>query len=240
MFLPQGQTLTIGMLLFPALTQLDLTAPYEVMVRLPNTKIHLISETTDPIRSEHGLTITPDTTFETAPQVDLIFVPGGLGINAQLENDRFLDFLSQQGQNAAYVTSVCTGSLLLGAAGLLTGYKATTHWQSLDLLEVFGAEVIRERVVIDRNRITGGGVTAGLDFGLALAAQIYGQQTAEKLQLQIEYDPQPPFNSGSPRTANPALVTAAINARAEVQAKRKTLIEAALNRRQVNSVDQAG
>lgn len=197
----QTSTFAIGIVLFPNVTQLDFTAPYEVFTKLPNTQIYLLAETLEPIRSDRGLTFLPDTTFADAPSLDVLFVPGGSGIDAKLEDRKFLDFLKIQGEQARYVTSVCTGSLLLAAAGLLSGYHATTHWAYLELLELLGVEVVKQRVVIDRDRITGGGVTAGIDFGLVIAAELFSDAIAQSIQLGIEYNPQPPFLSGSPETA---------------------------------------
>src|SRR5215212_8142631 len=156
----------IGMVIFPNLTQLDLTGPYEVFGRLPDTKVLLIAESLQPVTSDNGLLLAPDATFETAPQADVLFVPGGRGIFEAMQSKKLISFLQNQTVNAKYVTSVCTGSLILAAAGLLNGYKATTHWLSLNLLKLFNVYVVEERVVIDRNRITGGGVTAGIDLGL--------------------------------------------------------------------------
>ncbi len=211
-----AEKFTIGMVLFPNLTQLDFAGPYEVFSRLPDHRVLVLAQTLDPVRSEHGLTLVPDTRFDEAPQLDLLCVPGGVGVNPLMNDQGFLDFLRKQAQQARYVTSVCTGSLLLGAAGLLQGYRATTHWMSMDLLERFGAQPVWDRVVVDRNRITGGGVTAGIDFGLAVAAELCGQTTAEAIQLSIEYNPDPPFNSGSPKTADPALVEK-VRARGQVR-----------------------
>jgi cyclohexyl-isocyanide hydratase len=194
-------TLSVGMLLFENATQLDLTSAYEVFARMPGARVSLLASTLEPVRTEWGLTITPNLSWTEAPAFDVICVPGGWGVNALLTNDSLLDFLRSQGETARYVTSVCTGALLLGAAGLLRGYRATTHWMSLDLLPLFGAIPVAERVVRDGNRITGGGVTAGIDFALVLAAELYGESEAQRIQLAIEYDPHPPFNSGSPRTA---------------------------------------
>ncbi|OUL20809.1 thiamine biosynthesis protein ThiJ [Nostoc sp. 106C] len=199
-------SISIGIVLFPNVTQLDFTGPYEVFTKLPNTHLHLLAETLEPIRSDRGLTFLPDTTFAQSPPLDVLFVPGGPGIDAKLEDREFLDFLKTQGEKARYVTSVCTGSLLLAAAGLLQGYRATTHWLSLDLLELFGVKVVEQRVVIDRDRITGGGVTSGIDFGLVIAAELFGEAIAQSIQLGIEYNPQPPFNSGSPHTAPDAVI----------------------------------
>ena len=194
----QTDTITVGMLLFPNLTQLDLTGPYEVFARMPNTVVTLIAETPAPVRSERGLTITPDITFADAPQCDVLFVPGGIGVNRMMEHAPMLEFLRAQAKDARYITSVCTGALLLGAAGLLQGYRVATHWLAMDLLPILGAEPIQQRVVIDRNRITGGGITAGIDFGLVVAAELCGRDIAERIQLMMEYNPAPPFTSGSP------------------------------------------
>jgi cyclohexyl-isocyanide hydratase len=206
-----GSSISIGMVLFPNLTQLDFTGPYEVFAKLPNTRLYLLAETLEPVRSERGLTFLPDTTFAQAPLLDVLFVPGGPGINPQMEDTTLVRFLRTQGEQARYVTSVCTGSLLLAAAGLLQGYRATTHWLSLDLLGMLGVEPVAQRVVIDRNRITGGGVTSGIDFGLVIAAELFGETVAQAVQLGIEYNPQPPFQSGSPKTA-PADVVARVTA----------------------------
>lgn len=217
--------LSIGIVLFPGVTQLDFTGPYEVFIRFPEINIYLISTSLEPIKSDGGLTFLPDTTFAQAPNLDVLFVPGGPGINERLEDKAFLEFLKTQGEQALYVTSVCTGALLLAAAGLLDGYRATTHWLSLDLLAMFGVEVVKERVVKDRNRITGGGVTAGIDFGLEIATQLYGETLAQEIQLQIEYNPQPPFNSGSPDTAPVDVVERVEEASRDMQETRREIIE---------------
>lgn len=221
----QVSSLSIGIVLFPNVTQLDFTGPYEVFTKLPNTQLYLLAETLEPIRSDRGLTFLPDTTFAQAPALDVLFVPGGPGINAKMEDEKFLDFLKIQGKQARYVTSVCTGSLLLAAAGLLQGYRATTHWLSLNLLEMLGVETVAERVVIDRNRITGSGVTAGIDFGLAIAAELFGEAIAQAIQLGIEYNPQPPFNSGSPQTAPAAVLASVTAASHNVQEIRRQIVE---------------
>ncbi len=198
-----------GMVLFPNFTHLDLTGPFEVFGRVPNARVVAVAADLGPVTSDTGLRVMADVTFAEAPACDVICVPGGPGVNPMLEDDAFLGFLRAQGERARYVTSVCTGSLLLGAAGLLRGYRASTHWLSMDLLALFGAVPIQERVVIDRNRITGGGVTAGIDFGLVVAAAIAGDEVAQRIQLMLEYDPAPPFDSGSPLRA-PAAVVAAV------------------------------
>lgn len=202
--------LSVGMVLFDGLTQLDVTGPYEMLARMPGTRVHLVAARAAPVRSEWGLTLVPDTTFDDAPPLDVLCVPGGWSVNAQLGEQALLEFLRARAPSARYVTSVCSGALLLGAAGLLRGYRATTHWLSLDLLPLFGATPVDARVVHDRDRITGAGVTAGIDFGLALATELFGASVAQAIQLAIEYDPAPMFASGSPRTAPPdirAIVT---------------------------------
>lgn len=222
--------LTVGLVLFPKLTQLDLTGPYEVFARLPQSQTFVVAATPAPVASEHGLAITPTCTFAGAPQFDVVCVPGGVGVNAMMEDRAMLEFLQAQARGAKYVTSVCTGALVLGAAGLLHGYRATTHWLSLELLPLFGAQAVDERVVIDRDRITGGGVTAGIDFGLAVAAEIYGRAVAEKIQLMIEYDPAPPVASGSPKSASADLVRQVTQDRAQVQAARRAIAQRAAQR----------
>jgi cyclohexyl-isocyanide hydratase len=200
--------LAIGMLLYPNLTQLDLSGPFEVLSRLSDTTVHLVWKTMAPVRSDSGLSILPTVTIADCPPLDVILAPGGPGQVALMDDELILDFLTRRGAQARYVTSVCTGSLLLGAAGLLRGYKATCHWMSHDQLAAFGAEPVRARVVVDRNRITGGGVTAGIDFGLQVAAMLRGDEEAKRIQLQLEYDPAPPFQAGSPETAGPELEAA--------------------------------
>ena len=220
------RALTVGMVLFPDLTQLDLTGPYEVLARLPNVRVHLLAASMAPVRSEHGLAICPDTLLADAPPLDMLFVPGGPGVSAAMVDESLLAFLRERAPHARYVTSVCTGALVLAAAGLLAGYRATTHWLSLDLLALFpGVEVVAERVVVDRSRITGGGVTAGIDFALTLAAELSGADVAREVQLVMEYDPAPPFPGGSPRSADPGVVARVREARRGLQERRRALIE---------------
>jgi cyclohexyl-isocyanide hydratase len=196
----------IGMLLFPDLTQLDLTGPFEMLHRVPDTRVHLLWKDTRPVRATSGLTLCPTTALADSPPLDVLFVPGGLGQAPLAKDEEILRFLRTQGARARYVTSVCTGALLLGAAGLLDGYEATTHWAYVDRLQSFGARYRPGRVVIDRNRITGGGVTAGIDFGLRLAAELAGETVARSIQLGIEYNPAPPYDCGHPDNADPAMV----------------------------------
>lgn len=189
----------IGMLLFPNLTQLDLTGPYEVFSRLPGAMVHLLWKDLAPVRSDKGLTLLPTTSFATsAAAYDVLFVPGGPGQIELMDDDVVLSFLRAQAGPARYVTSVCTGSLVLAAAGLLQGRRATCHWTSIDQLALLGAIPAAERVVRDGNIITGAGVTSGIDFALTVAAEVAGRDVAEDIQLSIEYDPAPPFAAGSP------------------------------------------
>ena len=218
------------MVLFPGLTQLDLTGPYEVFARLPGAKVFLVAAALTPVRSERGLTISPDATFDSVPALDIMCVPGGPGVDAMMENEALLQFLRARAPGARYVTSVCTGALVLGAAGLLQGYRATTHWLSHDLLALFGAEPVDARVVIDRNRVTGGGVTAGIDFGLTLAAEVFGPVVAQEVQLMLEYHPAAPFPGGSPTTAPTRVVQDVIAARLGAQSQRRAIAERAAAR----------
>jgi cyclohexyl-isocyanide hydratase len=198
--------LQIGLVIFPKVTQLDLTGPVQVFSSVPGAKVHLIWKRIEPVGSDSVLTLTPTMTFADCPQLDVICVPGGVGTDDMVNDSEMLDFLRQQAKAAKYITSVCTGSLVLGAAGLLKGYRATTHWSAMDLLGAFGATPTKTRVCIDRNRITGGGVTAGIDFALTLVSIMVDRQTAEMIQLRLEYNPAPPFNSGSPDTAPPEIL----------------------------------
>lgn len=217
----------IGMLIFPDMTQLDFTGPHEVFAQLPGCEVKVIAASMLPVVARGGLKVVPDTTLDAAPPCDVIFVPGGPGVGPLMEDRVVLEFLRRQAAQAKYVTSVCTGALVLAAAGLLKGYRATTHWLSLDLLPVFGATVVPDRVVIDRNRVTGGGVTAGIDFALAIAAELYGADTAKRIQLMIEYNPAPPFHCGHPSTADSAIVDAVRNKLAPMQEARKALAQRA-------------
>jgi cyclohexyl-isocyanide hydratase len=199
----------IVMILFPDLTLLDFVGPYDAFVRAPCFEVITVSEQAGVFVAEGGLELSASCTFDDCPAADILFVPGGRGITPLLTNKKFHSFLLKQAEHAKYITSVCTGSLLLGACGLLKGFAATTHWRSYDLLQMFGADVRKSRVVVDRNRITGGGITAGIDFGLTLTALLGGEEMAKTIQLMLEYDPQPPFNSGSPDTAPPAILAQA-------------------------------
>ena len=215
--------LQIGILVFPKVQQLDLTGPYEVFVSLPDAKVHLIWKDLAPVASATGLILQPTMTYADCPQLDVVCVPGGAGINPLLHDEETLDFLRRQAPAARYVTSVCTGALVLGAAGLLRGKRATTHWAAHDLLSRYGAIPTQGRVVRDGNILSGGGVTAGIDFALTLAAELSGEATAQGVQLFLEYAPEPPFNAGRPETAPPE-VLAAVRARgAAMRAERERL-----------------
>ncbi|MGF6995424.1 DJ-1/PfpI family protein [Paraburkholderia sp. GAS32] len=198
---------SVGMLVFQGMTNLDFAAPFEVFSRMPGAEVHVIGVDDGVVTCDTGARLLPTTTIDRCPRLDMIFVGGGPGINPLMENPPVLAFLAQAGAQVSWVTSVCTGALLLGAAGLLRGYKAATHWTAMDVLPAFEVTPVYERVVMDRNRITAGGVTAGLDFGLVIAGLLHGEQIAHAIQLGMEYDPSPPFAGGSPRSAPAALVT---------------------------------
>jgi cyclohexyl-isocyanide hydratase len=195
---------------FPQLTQLDLTGPYEVLARMPDAQVHLVAKTRDPIDVEIGpLKLVPSVTFADAPPIDLLFVPGGGGQVAASEDSDTIEWVRSVGEKARWVTSACTGSLLLGVAGLLAGYRAATHWAFMDLLPLVGAIPTHKRVVVDRNRMTSGGVTAGIDIALTIVSEVAGRDAAQMIQLQLEYDPEPPFRAGHPNVAPPDLVARA-------------------------------
>src|SRR4051795_11614023 len=225
-----AEPLQIGILVFPKVTQLDLTGPLQVFASLPGAKVHLIGKRLEPVPSDSVLMLTPTVSFADCPQLDVICVPGGMGTNDLVNDEETLQFLRAQAEGAKYVTSVCTGSLVLGAAGLLRGYRAATHWSAMEMLTQFGATPTKTRVCVDRNRITGGGVTAGIDFALTLVSIMVDRTIAEAIQLQLEYNPAPPFNAGSPDTA-PAEVLALLRERgAQGQARRLEAVKRAAER----------
>lgn len=201
----------IAFLIYPQFTALDMVGPHHMLTSLMGAKVHLVAKTRDPVQCDTGLSVMPSMTFDECPtDLDIICVPGGSsGTLAAMADEATMLFLKDRGSRAKYVTSVCTGSLLLGAAGLLAGYRATSHWATRGILPSFGASLAGERVVVDRNRITGGGVTAGIDFGLTLVGRLRDRQYAEGVQLMAEYDPKPPYSAGTPESA-PAEVTAMI------------------------------
>lgn len=200
--------LELGILLYPGMTLLDFAGPQAALGMHGRT--HLLAKTLAPVMTDSGVAVLPTATYaDYPPQLDILLVPGGLQSNAVMQDDETLAFLAEIGQSARYITSVCSGSLILGAAGLLTGYQAATHWACYDALEALGIDAVHERVVLDRNRCSGGGVTAGLDFGLTLLAELRGELTAKVTQLAMEYNPHPPFQVGSPELAGPELTAAA-------------------------------
>ncbi|RLP76237.1 DJ-1/PfpI family protein [Xanthobacter tagetidis] len=188
------ETLEIGLLFFPGMTQLDVTGPFEVLARLPGARIHLLWKSLDPITSDVGLTLMPTTPFAECPTLDVLCVGGGPGQMALMDDPEVMAFVADAGARARYVTSVCAGCFILAGAGLLTGYRSACHWLSRDQLAVLGAIPVKDRIVVDRNRISGGGVTAGIDFAFEVAAQLCGVDIARRLQLMLEYDPKPPFD----------------------------------------------
>jgi cyclohexyl-isocyanide hydratase len=218
-------TLHIGILVFPSVQQLDLTGPYEVFASIPGAKVHLIWKDRSAITSATGLVLAPTMTFAECPALDVLCVPGGGGINALLQDAEVLGFLRAQAARARYVSSVCTGSLVLGAAGLLKGRRATTHWASHDFLAKFGAIPTYGRVVRDGNLFTAGGVTAGIDFGLTVVAELLGEAQAQAIQLAHEYAPEPPFRAGTPETAPPAVLAAVKERLASTRKAREAIID---------------
>jgi cyclohexyl-isocyanide hydratase len=223
-------TISIGFVIFPRVTQLDFTGPLQVLSRVPGAKTYLIGKTMEPIPSDTVLTITPTTTFADCPQLDVICVPGGFGTDDAINDEEILAFLRKQAEGAKYITAVCTGSLVLGAAGLLKGYRAATHWTAMEYLSAFGAIPTKTRVCVDRNRVTGGGVTAGIDFALTLVSLLRDRQTAEAIQLRLEYNPAPPFTSGSPETAPPEVLAGLQQRFAAAAASGASMREAAVAR----------
>lgn len=196
----------ISFLIFRQVTQLDLMGPAQVLSRMPGARVQLVAKTLGPVPTDAGFPILPTHDFASAERPDILCVPGGFGITDVMDDPESLAWLRGMAGTAQWVTSVCTGSLILGAAGLLRGYRATCHWASHEWLESFGAIPVKERVVFDRNRVSSGGVTGGIDFGLALAGVICGEDAARLIQLSLEYDPAPPFDSGSPDKADAATI----------------------------------
>jgi len=196
----------IAFLVYRGMALLDLSGPYEVLQNLPGARLHVVANTPEPVVSDGGVKVWPTTTFAERPRAQVLCVPGGAGQIELMEDEPTVRWIQTVAAGAQWVTSVCTGSFLLGAAGLLRGYRATSHWASLPLLAAYGATIVEERVVVDRNRITAAGVTAGIDLALHLAARLASPEVAQAIQLGLEYDPQPPFQSGHPRNASPAVI----------------------------------
>jgi cyclohexyl-isocyanide hydratase len=204
--IPNDTHLQIGSLLFEGIDQIDLTGPFEVLSRIPNSTYRIYGKTTEPVRDLKGLRLTPDAALADAPQLDVLHVPGGFGQEALMEDAEVLDWIRRQAAGARSIFSVCTGALLFGAAGLLQGKRATTHWASFHLLPFFGAIPVNERVVVDGNWVFAAGVTAGIDGALRLAAELRGDAAAQAIQLYMVYAPEPPFDSGTPETAPAAIL----------------------------------
>jgi len=219
--IPPETHLQIGSLLFDGIDQIDLTGPFEVLSRIPNATYRVYARTTDPVRDVKGLRLTPDATLAAAPKLDVLHVPGGFGQEALMENEEILAWITQQAAGARSVFSVCTGALLLGAAGLLRGRRATTHWASFHLLPLLGAIPVNERVVVDGTWIFAAGVTAGIDGALRLAAELRGDDTARAIQLYMQYAPEPPFDSGTPERAPSAILDQARRAVADITTQRE-------------------
>nr|WP_233343175.1 DJ-1/PfpI family protein [Hyphomonas sp. Mor2] len=204
--MPERSPVSVAFLVFPNVTQLDLTGPAQVLSRLGNVTLNLVWKDKDPVPTDAGFPLLPTATFDEITEADILCIPGGLGTMEIMQDETVLTWIRKMAEEARWVTSVCTGSLVLGAAGLLKGYQAACHWASIDQLSYFGAVPVRARIVEDRNRFTGGGVTSGIDFALALAARIRGDDFARFIQLSIEYDPNPPFDAGSPDKVSPEIL----------------------------------
>ena len=219
--IPRHAHLHIGSLLFEGLDQIDLTGPFEVLSRIPDATCRIYAKTAAPVRDRGGLRLLPDATLAEAPPLDVLHVPGGFGQEALMEDAEVLAWIRQQVAGACRIFSVCTGALLCGAAGLLKGRRATTHWASLHLLAYFGAIPVNERVVIDGAFVFAAGVTAGIDGALRLAAELRGDDAARAIQLAIAYAPEPPFDSGTPETAPAAILEQVRDAVCDITAERE-------------------
>jgi cyclohexyl-isocyanide hydratase len=219
--IPHDTHLQIGSLLFEGVDQIDLTGPFEVLSRIPNATYRIYGKTTQSVRDLKGLRLTPDAALADAPQLDVLHVPGGFGQEALMEDEQVLAWIRRQAAGAHSIFSVCTGALICGAAGLLKGRRATTHWASFHLLPFFGAIPVNERVVVDGNWVFAAGVTAGIDGALRLAAELRGDAAAQAIQLYMVYAPEPPFDSGTPDTAPAAILQAARHSVRDITAQRQ-------------------
>ncbi len=219
--IPYDTHLQIGSLLFEGLDQIDLTGPFEVLSRIPNSTYRIYGKTSEQVRDIAGLRLAPDGVLADAPPLDLLHVPGGFGQEALMDDEEVLGWIRQQAADARCVFSVCTGALLCGAAGLLKGRRATTHWASFHLLPFFGAIPVNERVVVDGDMVFAAGVTAGIDGALRVAAELRGDEAAQTIQLHMVYAPEPPFDSGTPETAPPAILERAKRSVRDITAKRE-------------------
>ena len=213
--------LLIGALMYEGMDQIDLTGPFEALSRVPDSTYQIYAKTAAPVRDLNGLRLIPDAVLTAAPQLDVLHVPGGLGQETLMEDQELLAWIQKQAAGSRYILSVCTGALLCGAAGLLKGRRATTHWSALHLLPFFGAIPVNERVVVDTNYVFAAGVTAGIDGALRLAAELRGDEVAQAIQLDLVYAPEPPFNSGTPERAPPAVLARARQSYREITARRE-------------------
>lgn len=223
--LNQIDHLRLGAILFSGMDQADFTGPFEVLVNIPDSTFHVLGRERTPVRDARGLILTPEMTLAEAPQLDLLLVPGGAGVNALMEDEEVLEFIRRQAAGAKFIFSVCTGALVLGAAGLLKGRRATTHWASHHLLATLGAQPVNERVVLDGNVVTAAGVTSGIDGALRLVSLLRGDRIARTIQLYIQYAPEPPYHCGTPETAPPELAQAIRSRLGEVLATRRAIVE---------------
>lgn len=227
---PETIHLHVGGILFPDLDQADFTGPFEVLSRLPHSTFHILAGKKEPVRDARGLILVPEKTLNESPSLDVLLLPGGAGVNALMEDDETLSFIKRQAACAKCVFSVCTGALVLGAAGLLTGRRATTHWASHHLLKYFGAIPVDERVVLDGNVLTAAGVTGGIDGALTVTSLLRGERAAQEIQLYIQYAPEPPFNSGDPKTAPAEIVQARRHALQPLLTERLAIVQRVANR----------
>ncbi|MEP9355516.1 DJ-1/PfpI family protein [Xanthobacter sp. KR7-65] len=218
--IPADQHLHIGSILFEGLDQIDFTGPFEVLARIPNSTFHIAGKTMAPVKDTRGLLLTPEKTFGQMPKLDVLHVPGGPGQEALMEDEETLDFIRTQADGAMFVFSVCTGALICGAAGLLKGKRATTHWAAMDVLPYLGAIPLTDRVVVEGNYIFAGGVTSGIDGALTLAAMLRGEKAAQQIQLYMQYHPEPPFDAGTPERAPKEIVAAARDSVKDLTARR--------------------
>jgi cyclohexyl-isocyanide hydratase len=219
--IPHDTHLQIGSLLFEGLDQIDLTGPFEILSRIPNSTYRIFGKTAEPVRDVRGLRLSPDASLADAPKLDLLHVPGGFGQEALMDDEDVLGWIRLRAAGTRYVFSVCTGALICGAAGLLKGRRATTHWASFHLLPFFGAITVNERVVVDGDMVFAAGVTAGIDGGLRVAAELRGDEAAQAIQLHMVYAPEPPFNSGTPETAPAAVLDEARRSVRAITAQRE-------------------
>lgn len=219
--IPRDTHLQIGALLFEGIDQMDLTGPFEVLSRLPNSTYRIFGKTATPVRDGRGLRLTPDAAFSEAPKLDVLHIPGGTGQEGVMDDEDVIGWVQRQAQGARLVFSVCTGALILGAAGLLKGRRATTHWNSFHLLPQFGAIPVNERVVVDGSFVFASGVSSGIDGALRVAALLRGDEAAQVLQLSMQYAPEPPFHSGTPATAPDVVLATARQSMQAITAKRE-------------------